>query len=216
MRADGATDGRRGSGDAASPAMDDAGAPRVVTVPNVITVLRMAATVLLLFLAHAGRGPLFLAVLIACIASDWIDGKLAILLDQRTAIGSRLDSVADVLLYTALVPCAWWLRPEFIGSETWLLAATGLSYALTAVTGLARFRRVPAYHTRGAKVCWFLIAVGVIFLFAGGSFWPARIAMVAVVLTNLEATAISLTLRRPAFDVPSIRDALRRRREHAR
>ena len=72
--------------------------------------------------------------------------------------------------------------------------------------------RLPAYHTRAAKTCWLLIGVGTVFLFSGGSVWPTRVALAAVILTNLEAAAISCLLPRWRTDVTSVFHALGDRR----
>jgi CDP-diacylglycerol--glycerol-3-phosphate 3-phosphatidyltransferase len=185
---------------------------RTLTVPNVITTARIVGTGGLAWLAGEGHETAFVWLLAALIATDWIDGKIAVLFHQRTTLGARLDSVADALLYATLVLCAWWLRPQFIRDEFWLLAVTGMSYGLTLLIAFVRFGRFPAYHTRVAKTCWFLMAAGAIALFAGGPTWIARIALVVVIIGNLEETAISLVLRETATNVPSIVHAVRRRR----
>jgi len=77
---------------------------------------------------------------------------------------------------------------------------------------LARFRSPPSYHTRAAKTCTFLIAATALLLFAGGPAWPAKLSLLAVFAANIEQTLISLALRHPQTDVPSILHALRLRR----
>jgi hypothetical protein len=49
-------------------------------------------------------------------------------------------------------------------------------------------------------------------LLLGGPAWPARVAMIAVIVTNIEATAITFVLRHWQTDVPSIWHAIRRTR----
>jgi CDP-diacylglycerol--glycerol-3-phosphate 3-phosphatidyltransferase len=200
---------RAGRQDAAVSAPDRS--ERWLTVPNAISVLRLMATPVMLVLAWHGERTAFVVLLAALLATDWIDGRLAALLNQRTTLGARLDSLADVLLYTALAPCAWWLRPDFMRSDALLLAAVATTYLLTSLVSVVRFGRLPSYHTLAAKVCLALAAIGAVVLFAGGSLWPVRIAMAVAIATNLEATAISLVLRGWLADVPSLVHALRRR-----
>jgi CDP-diacylglycerol--glycerol-3-phosphate 3-phosphatidyltransferase len=183
----------------------------VLTTPNALTGLRMVGTIALPPLAYFGHRDAFVWLLVALLLTDWLDGKIAILFELRTPLGARLDSLADIILYAALVPSVWWLRPEFVRSDAALLALTLLSYVISAIVGLARFGRLPAYHTRAAKTCWLLIGIGAVVVFAGGPSWPIRIALVAVILTNLEATAISLVLPEWKTDVVSIYHALRSR-----
>ena len=74
--------------------------PGVLTVPNVITVARIAGSGVMLWLAHAGFDKAFVALFAVLVLSDWLDGKIAILLHQRTVVGACLDSIADAVLYT--------------------------------------------------------------------------------------------------------------------
>jgi CDP-diacylglycerol--glycerol-3-phosphate 3-phosphatidyltransferase len=180
-----------------------------LTVPNALTVARMAGSGVLLWLAHAGHPSSFIALYAVLLFTDWIDGKIAIWLHQRSVLGARMDSVADAVLYTCLVIGISWLKPEFIESDTPLIWTMVGSYALSLLTGLVRFRRLPAYHTRAAKTCWLLVSIGAIALLLDGPWWPARVALVAVIITNLEATAISLVLPRWQMDVTSIWHAVR-------
>lgn len=187
-------------------------ARRILNAPNVLGMLRLAGTPALVALAWLDRDRAFLWLLIALWLTDWIDGKLARLLDQRTAFGARLDSVADAAMYAALALGAWWLHPDVLRQEAMWLAAAGLGYVAALFVGFVKFGRMPTYHTRGAKTCWLLVGVAAILLFAGGPSWPVRIALIAVTLTNLEAIAITAVLRRPRSDVPSLYHAWRIRR----
>ena len=51
--------------------------------------------------AFAERPRVFLWLFLFLSATDWIDGKLAILLDQRSVLGALLDTWADAALYAA-------------------------------------------------------------------------------------------------------------------
>lgn len=188
-------------------------ADRWMTLPNALCVLRMVGAVVLVGLAWTGREWAYLWLLIALLASDWLDGKLARLLNQRSRIGPRLDSFADGCMYAAMVVGLWWLRQEAVWEVRWFIFAVAVSYAVLVVAGMWRFGRLPTYHTRGAKTSWLLIGVGVIVLFADGPAWPFGLGLIAVVLTNVEALAISFVLRRYRDDVTSIFEAVRRRGE---
>jgi len=69
-----------------------------VNLPNLLTTLRLLLLPLFLtFLVYRRPGPA-LAVLLLAALSDALDGLLARWLDQKTAIGSFLDPLADKLL----------------------------------------------------------------------------------------------------------------------
>ena len=77
---------------------------RVWTVPNIISMVRLAGVPAFLWLV---LGPeqdgLALAVLMVAGLTDWLDGWLARRLDQRSSLGEILDPVADRLYILAVV-----------------------------------------------------------------------------------------------------------------
>lgn len=180
-----------------------------LNVPNLLCAMRLIGSPILVALAVANQPEVFVALLIFLLLTDWLDGKLAILWKQQTTFGARLDSVADAAMYSALLFGAVWLKWELVRNESaWLLAAVA-TYALSTAAGFAKFRRMPSYHTRAAKTGWLLTSIAAITLFAGWSVWPLRIAALAAILTNLEATAITSVLPRWQADVTSIYHAWR-------
>lgn len=190
---------------------DDSRSNRVLTVPNVLCAIRLAASPALVVLAVREQPYWFLGLYLFLAFTDWLDGKLAILLHQRSVLGARLDSAADVILYAALLVGGVWLTRDVIQSEiVWIALAVG-SYALSAGAGLWKYGRVPSYHTRTAKTSWLLILVAALLLFTQDLLWPLRAAMAFVVLTNLEALLITRVLPDWKSDVPSVFHALRRR-----
>jgi cardiolipin synthase (CMP-forming) len=89
----------------APPEEDDPGVDRILTVPNAITLVRLACVpvfVWLLFGAHRQTAAaIFLAVLGA---TDWVDGFVARRWHQVSTVGKVLDPTADrILVGTAVV-----------------------------------------------------------------------------------------------------------------
>lgn len=89
---------------------------RILTVPNLLSVLRLALVPVFLYLLLGPQADgLALVVFVFSGVSDWADGKLARLLNQYSRLGAVLDPAAD-RLYTlaALVAFAvrdivpWW------------------------------------------------------------------------------------------------------------
>ncbi len=183
--------------------------PSRLNVPNALCAYRLIGSPAAAYLAYRHETGAFVWLLASLFLSDWLDGKLAILLKQRSAFGARLDSAADVAMYGALLFAAYWLKSDAILREAgWLIAAVG-SYAAACLAGLIKFRRVPSYHTRAAKTGWLLVGIAAVSLFAEWSVWPLRIMAVAVALTNIESILITWTLPAWRADVPSLYHALR-------
>ncbi|AFU01539.1 CDP-diacylglycerol-glycerol-3-P-3 phosphatidyltransferase [Nocardia brasiliensis ATCC 700358] len=73
-------------------------ADRILTVPNVLSVLRLLGVPLLLWLMLVQRADGWaFALLIASGVTDFLDGKLARLLDQSSRLGALLDPFVDRL-----------------------------------------------------------------------------------------------------------------------
>ncbi|WP_422746698.1 CDP-alcohol phosphatidyltransferase family protein [Mycobacterium sp. WMMD1722] len=105
---------------------------RVVTVPNALSVLRLALVPVflwLLFGAHANGWAV--GVLMFSGFSDWADGKIARLVaNQSSRLGELLDPLVD-RIYMITVPLAlaahgtvpWWFVVTLLGRDL-VLAAT--------------------------------------------------------------------------------------------
>ena len=185
---------------------------RLITVPNVLSALRLPGSLVLVLLAAGGRDGAFLVLFVVLALSDWVDGKLAILLDQRSDFGARLDSWADAALYAALLLGVVWLRGEALRSEWWWVVVALACYAVSNGAALWKYRRWPSYHTRVAKVSWFLVLVGAVCLLGGWTPWPMRLGLAGVAVANLEGLCITLVSPRWQADVSSVREVLRGRR----
>jgi cardiolipin synthase (CMP-forming) len=101
---------------------------RVVTIPNAISVARLAGVPVFLWLVLGLRTPAgdwwAVGVLIASAASDWLDGKIARALNQQTRLGQVLDPAADRLYIVATIAALairsiipWWLVGVLAGRE---------------------------------------------------------------------------------------------------
>ena len=191
--------------DAAEPRVSN----RILTVPNIICLIRLGGSFVLVPIAWQGRNELFLWLFIGLALTDWIDGKLAILLNQRTVLGARLDSWADAALYTALLFGIVTMYGARLQAELVWIGTAVVTYLVSTAAGLWKYRRWPSYHTRAAKTSWFLTAVAVIALFFDWTLWPLRAAAAAVTLTNIEALAITIVSPSWRADVTSIYHAWR-------
>jgi cardiolipin synthase (CMP-forming) len=93
---------------------------RVVTIPNAISVARLAGVPVFLWLVLGLRSQAgdwwAVGLLIAAGLSDWLDGKIARALNQQSRLGQLLDPAADrlyivatifALAIRAIIP--WWL-----------------------------------------------------------------------------------------------------------
>ncbi|GAB3225787.1 CDP-alcohol phosphatidyltransferase family protein [Mycolicibacterium hippocampi] len=105
---------------------------RVLTVPNILSAIRLALVPVFLYLLLAADATGWaVAVLMFSGASDWADGKIARLVDnQSSRLGALLDPAVD-RIYMVVVPIAlavagvipWWIVALLLGRDL-VLAAT--------------------------------------------------------------------------------------------
>ncbi|HEU4361290.1 MAG TPA: CDP-alcohol phosphatidyltransferase family protein [Mycobacterium sp.] len=107
------------------------GHDRVLTVPNVISVVRLVLIGVFVYLLLVTRSDGWaVAILMFSGASDWADGKIARLTGQLSKLGALLDPAVD-RLYMLAVPIAfglrglvpWWIVIVLLTRDA-LLAAT--------------------------------------------------------------------------------------------
>jgi cardiolipin synthase len=104
---------------------------RLLTVPNTLSALRLAGVPLFLWLL-LGPADDLLAVLVLALSglTDWLDGKLARLLNQSSRLGALLDPAVDrlytlstLLAFGARQILPWWLVAVLLGRDLVLLLA---------------------------------------------------------------------------------------------
>lgn len=119
-------------------------AGRVLTVPNLLSLLRLAGVPLFLWLLLGPRADGWaLVVLMVGGVTDWLDGKLARLLDQYSPLGALLDPAVDRLyILAALVALGargvvpWWAVAALVARD----AVLGACLVVLRRRGYAPFR----------------------------------------------------------------------------
>ena len=209
----GATDGSPGlpeprGGAVIGPSAD---APIRLTLPNLLTLLRLSSIpTITLLLAHGpgpGRAPLLVAVIAAVFLTDLLDGALARRGDQVTRIGSYLDSGSDYLMLLALAVllAAKGIMPQWLAL---LLAARLILHALAmGVVVLRRGAGVVGPTTWGKiSVAAAMVVIGLevlVYLLAAGDDSPALLARVLGIAEVAAALLIGVSL------IDKVRYALR-------
>ena|SRR5947207_460930 len=185
----------------------------MITVPNLLSGVRLILVPVLLACAWSGWSRTFLFCFVVSLLTDMTDGLLARRLHQATPLGAKLDSWADLLTFLALPLCAWWLRPEVLRQEALYISAGILFYLAAIFVGFCKFNRLTSYHTWGAKISAVLLGMAALVLFSGGPGWVFRWVIPFVVLAQLEEIAITFTLPELRANVPSLWHAMKLRQQ---
>jgi len=125
-----------------------AGEDRILTVPNLITLVRLSCLPIFVWLLLGRDDQVAAALLLAALgATDWVDGYVARHFHQVSTLGKVLDPVADRLLFfTALVTI-------IIAGDAplWVCVAVLVREGLVAIATLV----LAAMGARRIDVTWF-------------------------------------------------------------
>lgn len=151
---------------------------RVWTVPNVLSMLRLAGVPLFLWLVLGPEADVWaLVVLMISGITDYLDGWLARRLDQRSIVGEILDPVADRLYILAAV-AGLWLRDVV---PWWVALAIPLRdlllWGLVPILRTRGYSSLPVHFLGKAATFNLLYAFPLLFL-GDGTGTPATLANV--------------------------------------
>lgn len=147
----------------------------ILTVPNLLTFMRMALIPVFASLLYYGYSTWALAVFVIAGVTDGIDGFLARKFDQESELGTIIDPIADKLLMTTAfiiltmphvlqpvrhLPVPFWVTAAVIGRDVLILAVAA---AINIMTGFRGFR--PSWLGKLSTLVQ-VIAVGMILLAA--------------------------------------------------
>lgn len=116
----------------------------IYTVPNMLTMTRIAATPVIGFCVATGRSTAAVSLFLYLCATDFVDGTLARRYNMRSVLGLILDPAADKFLMTvctvALVATS--SMPMYVGA-----VIVGRDVMLSGMAFWLRFRALPAPKT---------------------------------------------------------------------
>lgn len=171
-------------------------------VPNLITGARIACAPVLLWLALTGQERVFGLVLIAALLSDIVDGLVARLCRATSALGARLDSLADALLFPVAAVGAWVFHAASLRPYGWLFVAVVTLALAEYVAALWRYGRLSSFHTYLSRASAYALGIFVGGLFVFGFVpWLMWLAVVLAVAASVEEFVLLWRLPRWRSDV---------------
>lgn len=125
---------------------------KLLTIPNILTFMRMALIPVFASLLVYGYMGAALAVFVIAGVSDGVDGFLARKFNQESELGTIMDPIADKLLMTTAfiiltipgilppvrhLPVPFWVTAAVIGRDVLIIAVAG---AINIMTGFRGFQ----------------------------------------------------------------------------
>ncbi len=124
----------------------------ILTIPNLLTFLRMALIPVFASLLFYGNSRIALVVFVIAGISDGVDGFLARRFKQESELGTIIDPIADKLLMTTafivlslpgvlepvrFLPIPFWVTAAVIGRDVLIVTVAA---AINIITGFRGFR----------------------------------------------------------------------------
>lgn len=150
---------------------------KVLTIPNILTFLRMALIPVFAILLVYNREGWALVVFTIAGVSDGVDGFVARRLKQESELGTIMDPIADKLLMTTAfvmltipgllepgrhLPVPFWVTAAVIGRDVLIVA---VAVAINVMTGFRGFQ--PSWL---GKASTFVQVIGVILILVAAVF----------------------------------------------
>lgn len=170
---------------------------KIITIPNILTFLRMALIpVFAILLVYEREGWALFVFTIAGV-SDGIDGFLARRYGQESELGTIIDPIADKLLMTVAfvmltlpsvlgtprhLPVPFWVTASVIGRDVLIIAVAG---AINVMTGFRGFK--PSWL---GKASTFVQVIAVILILIAAVFPELRGFYLPTVYTTVVAFAV--------------------------
>lgn len=165
-------------------------------LPNILSLARLVVFLPVLWVLALNEQSEWLGVvLIAALVTDALDGFCARRLGQVTALGAKLDSVADNSLMLSAVIWLLTLRPEVLHDRNGVvLAAAVAMWSVAIAIGWLRFRRFANLHLYSDKIAAAIGGVFLIVSFVSGFHpWLYYLAAGTSIAANLEGALLLLT-----------------------
>jgi CDP-diacylglycerol--glycerol-3-phosphate 3-phosphatidyltransferase len=137
-------------------------------IPNVISLIRLAAVPALVWLATSQAQLPFAWLILAAGVTDAVDGWVARRFGWTSALGALLDSIADVMLILVAVYGVWTMQRGVFIDEWRVFAAVLSIWAFAHAAALVRYGRLASFHTHLTQFGILLFGLFILLLFFHG------------------------------------------------
>jgi cardiolipin synthase len=185
-----------------------------LTLPNILSALRLLIFPFLLYYAFMGERNIFAWLFLISLVTDIADGFIARRFNMITAFGSRLDSLGDLCnaiaaLYGIISLCRSDVEEHYIGFIV-LFSLFFLGYIIMFI----KFKRLIGMHLYIAKITAYVQGVFLITWFMFGfNDMLFYIAMTVGMYSFTEEIILLLLLKKPDHDLKSLYWVILHRKE---
>ena len=149
-----------------------------LNIPNFISLYRLLAFPVILFMALTGRESWFVILLCISLVSDVLDGNIARFFKLQTHFGAALDNLADICTYAMALLGIFIFKWTEIEPHAWILYLFLGVFVLSYIVSFMRFGKIPGLHLYSAVSAGYAQSIFFFFLFVFG-FYPWMLYVVA-------------------------------------
>ena len=168
----------------------------IYNLPNALSAFRLLTFPALIYLILTKKGDWFAILLCINLVTDILDGWIARAWKLQTALGAKLDSLADISVYIAAFWGVFTFKQVEIGEMVhWLWPFVGL-FVIAHTISFIRFGKWPSLHLYSSKVGGYIQGSFFFVLFAFQYVEPLFIlALVSGYLSWIEEIIVLILLK---------------------
>jgi len=175
------------------------------TIPNILSIYRLAVLPLLLFLILGRQEQVFSILFFISLITDILDGWIARTFHLESELGAKLDSWADTATYIAGFWAIFSLKGQEIAPHSLWILAFAIAWLALYLTMFIKFRNIIGLHTYSFKITAYLQGACMMgLLWFGFWAWLFYLAIGWGLLSCLEEILIVLLLPSPKTDVKGL------------
>ena len=140
----------------------------VITIPNILSFYRLISFPIVLYFAIKQIENIFVILLMIDLITDVLDGFIARRFNMQTELGARLDSIADIGMFSlGIIGIFIFKAADFSPHLNILYIFLGL-YLLSNIISLIKFGRFPSLHLYSWKIGGYIQGIFLFVLFTMG------------------------------------------------
>ena len=136
-----------------------------LTIPNILSLYRLFIFPVVMLMILLKLELVYAILVVISFNTDVWDGIIARRFKQQTAIGARIDSLADIGMYITALSGIIVFRIHDIGPDAWLYYVFIASYLLVILSPLIKFGKIQSLHLYSIKAAGYLQGIFFILLF---------------------------------------------------
>ncbi len=174
------------------------------TIPNYLSLSRIVFLPLLFVFVLKDMRLAFLIAYILIASTDFFDGLIAKNFNQKSPIGTRMDSVADVFFISSTAFFIYKLYPNYLAPNVPLLIIGVSVVAVSAIVSLILFKKLVLMHTTITRLPTLLVFFFMIFSYFLNTTYFLSAILIIYIIGFLEEIIIFLKYGLVDPDVKSI------------